>query len=215
MPPREPTTDAAASSRRSRSRARIRDAMLPVIEAELRRGLAYSDIAIRTLTEQGDVPRSTFYLNFADKTDLLRACADHVLTETTGWAAAWWELGEDITREALHDALARAMARYLPRAPLMAAVYDGARYDDTLRDAVERITGELVGRVEEHLVRGQAGGWVDPTLLPHEAASWIMWMYERTQHQEMRHADDATIDRLVDAGTHLLWRTLYAPARRA
>ncbi|MCK9249451.1 MAG: TetR/AcrR family transcriptional regulator [Solirubrobacteraceae bacterium] len=199
-------------SRRQKRRDEVRDAMLPVIEDLLASGTAYSDISVQTLLDAMPISRSTFYAYFTDKTDLLRACAEAVFEQTAESARAWWDLGPDVHRDELHEALDRTMREYLHNGPLMAAIYDGARYDPGLRDAVNDIMDRHQGLVEAHIVRGQAGGWVDPTLPAAETARWLPWAFERTLHQVLaRPIDEDELTASIAAGTLLLWRVLYEP----
>ena len=68
-----------------------------------------------------------------------------------------------------------------------------------------------------HIRRGQKGGWIPGDLLAGETAAWLTWMAERGQHQMVRSAGDAELERLIDAYTDVVWHALYAhaPSRAA
>ncbi|MGE4427062.1 MAG: TetR/AcrR family transcriptional regulator [Solirubrobacteraceae bacterium] len=206
-------SDPDTRSRRERRRDEVRDAMLPVIEGLLESGTAYSDISVQTLLDAMPISRSTFYGYFDDKTDLLRACTQAVFERTAQSARAWWDLGPGIGYAELHEALDRTVRDYLRTGPLMAAIYDGARYDPVLRDAVTDIMERHEALVSAHIVRGQAGGWIDATLPAAEMARWLPWTFERTLHQVLSGPiDEDELTRSIAAGTMLLWRVLYEPA---
>jgi len=194
-------------------RAEILDRLLPVVRRELARGVTFSDISIETLTRESGVARSTFYSHFADKAELLRACADGVAAETEASAERWFRLGDALSLSELREALGDAVRRYVRDAPLMAAVYDGARSDAGLRQLVTGIVGGLADRLADHIAEEQRLGRVDQSLHPRETAAVITWMYERTQHQALLFAEGEALDRLIDAGATVTWRALYAPAQ--
>jgi len=188
---------------------------MPIIEHHLSAGVAYADVSVHALVTEGRLSRSTFYSYFTDKTDLLRACAEAVFTQTMSMAGDWFELGPDITYDRMRAALASAVRAYITHAPLMSAAYDGAIRDASLDEAVTQIMDGLTERFAAHIREGQAGGWVDPTLLPRETAAWIVWGFERTQHQATLGRDADELTQLIDEGTSVVWRALYAPAVEA
>ncbi|MGE4426649.1 MAG: TetR/AcrR family transcriptional regulator [Solirubrobacteraceae bacterium] len=198
--------------RRAARRGELVATLMPVIERHLRAGVAYPDVSVHTLVTEGHLSRSTFYSYFTDKTDLLRACAEAVSDQTVRMAQEWFGLRAEIDYDRMRTALRSAVREYLAHAPLMAAVYDAATHDPSIHDVVTQIMDRLVDRFADHIAEGQSAGWVDDRLLPRETAAWIVWMFERTQHQGTHDDDPESLDRLIDEGTAVVWRALYAPA---
>lgn len=66
-----------------RTREALRDALL-----ELLPETGWDDIDVATLCERADIGRSTFYLHYTDKTDLLRGAFDDLHTHLLATAAA-------------------------------------------------------------------------------------------------------------------------------
>ena len=46
-------------------------------------------------------------------------------------------------------------------------------------------------------------------VLSHETAGWIVWMAERGMAQLAATADDATLERLAESISTLIWSTFY------
>ncbi len=124
---------------------------------------------------------------------------------------AWWQLRPPVSYEDVRAALAGIVDTYRPHTPLMAALYDTAAYDPSVREMVTAMMEENTAGLRSHIRRGQAADFVDPTLLPAETAAWLTWMAERGLHQLVRGASDAELDRLVSAYGRIVWNTLYRP----
>jgi tryptophan synthase alpha subunit len=96
----------------------------------------------------------------------------------------------------------------------MAATHDVVGHDHQARHLVIDAIDEYITGLHRHIENGQAAGFIDPSLPPAETAYWLQWMAERGLHQIPLAADDAEIDRLIDAYTAIVWNTLYSPTRK-
>jgi TetR/AcrR family transcriptional regulator, ethionamide resistance regulator len=192
-------------ARRDDARARL----LAVVERLLADGESYTEISIERMVAEAGMARSTFYVYFADKGDLLRAWFAEITDELRVTAATWWQLQPPVCYEDTRAALAAIVATYRPHTPLMAALYDTAAYDPSVRELVDTMMGENIAGLRAHIRRGQTAGFVDPALSPAETAAWLTWMAERGFHQLVRGASDAHVERLVDAYARIVWNALY------
>ena len=143
--------------------------------------------------------------------DLLRAWFAEITGELREAAASWWQLQAPVAYDDVRAALARIVDTYRPHTPLMAAVYDTAAYDASVREMVTAMMDENTAGLRSHIRHGQAAGFVDPDLVPKETAAWLTWMAERGLHQLVRRASDAELVRLVDSYARIVWNTLYRP----
>lgn len=170
-------------------------------------------MSVERLVAEAGIARSTFYVYFEDKGDLLRAWFAEITDELRDSAAAWWQLGPHPTFSDVRAALNGIVMIYRPHTVLMAAVYDAAAYDAGVRDLVTAMMDENAAGLRTHIRRGQREGFVDPALPAPQTAAWLTWMAERGLHQLVRTATDAEVERLVDAYARIVWNTLYRPAR--
>src|SRR5665213_1836214 len=116
------------------------------------------------MVSEAGLSRSTFYVYFEDKGDLLRAWFAGVTTEVENAARDWWALGADASREDLRAALRGVVTIYRPHATLMAAMYDAAAYDPAVRELVDGMMGGNVAGLRKHIRAGQKAGFIDPEL---------------------------------------------------
>ncbi|WP_320671876.1 TetR/AcrR family transcriptional regulator [Patulibacter defluvii] len=199
---------------RADRRQEIRAKLLAVVERLLDDGESFTEISVERMVSEAGVSRSTFYVYFEDKGDLLTAWFEEIRAEVTEAADAWWALGAEATRDEVRAALDQIVKTYRPHTTLMAAVYDAAAYDANVRDLVTEMMDNNVAGLRKHIKAGQKAGFVDADLLPGQTAGWLTWMAERGLHQLVRTASPAELEKLIDAYTDIVWNTLYAPARR-
>lgn len=204
-------TERRPQSRRAERREEIRTQLLEVVERLLADGESYTEISVERLVSEAGLSRSTFYVYFQDKGDLLHAWSARISDELVAAAGTWWALGPGLTKADVRAALADVVETYRPHATLMAALYDAAAYDLAVRELVDAMMEANASGLRRHIERGQAAGFVDPALPAVETAGWLTWMAERSLHQLVRTASDKELVPLVDALGGIVWNTLYAP----
>lgn len=208
-----PSVTRRSLSSRARRREEIRDRLLAVVERLLSEGESYTELSVERLVSDAGLSRSTFYVYFEDKGELLRAWFAEIEAEIESAARDWWALGRGSSRQELRRALAQVVAVYRPHTTLMAAMYDAAAYDQAVRELVGAMMDRNTAGLRKHIKVGQREGFIDHALPAQETAAWLTWMAERGLHQLVRQASDAELERLIDAYTGIVWNTLYAPAR--
>jgi TetR/AcrR family transcriptional regulator, ethionamide resistance regulator len=209
-----PSVTRKSQSSRAARRDEMRNRLLGVVERLLEDGESYTELSVERLVGEAKMSRSTFYVYFEDKGDLLSAWFGEITEEIENAARDWWALDAGATRDDLRAALSKIVKTYKPHTTLMAAVYDAAAYDPGVRELVEGMMSWNVAGLRNHIKAGQKAGFIDPDLLPQQTAAWLQWMAERGLHQLVRNAGPAEVERLIDAYTSIVWNTLYAPARR-
>src|SRR3954452_23963874 len=105
-------------ARRDDARARL----LAVVERLLADGENYTEISVERLVAEAGMARSTFYVYFTDKGDLLRAWFAGITDELRAAATGWWELHPPLGFDDVRVALVTIVAAYRPHTPVMAAV---------------------------------------------------------------------------------------------
>jgi len=206
-----PSVTRRRSTGREARRDDVRVRLLEVVERLLADGESFTEVSVERMVAEAGMARSTFYVYFTDKGDLLGAWFGEITAELRAAARGWWELRPPFGFDDVRAALAAIVAAYRPHTPLMAAVYDTAAYDPSVRALVTAMMGENTAGLRSHLRRGQSDGFVDPALSPRETAAWLTWMAERGLHQLVRDASDAEVERLVDAYARIVWNTVYRP----
>ena len=216
MPSVTRKTQASRAERRDLIKARL----LAAVESLLAEGENFTELSVERLVSLAGVSRSTFYVYFEDKGELIRAWLTEIISELDVAAQGWWSLGGErggerggtVSWADLRVALNRVVLVYRPHTTLMAAAFDAAAYDPAVRDQVDAMMQRNIAGLRKHIRAGQASGSVDAALPAAQTAAWLTWMAERGLHRLIRDARDDELARLVDAYTSIVWNTLYAGA---
>jgi TetR/AcrR family transcriptional regulator, ethionamide resistance regulator len=216
MPSVTRKTQASRAERRDLIKARL----LAAVESLLAEGENFTELSVERLVSLAGVSRSTFYVYFEDKGELIRAWLTEIISELDVAAQGWWSLGGEgegkgggtVSWDEVRVALNRVVLVYRPHTTLMAAAFDAAAYDPAVRDQVDAMMQRNIAGLRKHIRVGQASGSVDATLPAAQTAAWLTWMAERVLHRLIRDARDDELARLVDAYTSIVWNTLYAGA---
>jgi AcrR family transcriptional regulator len=205
-----PSVTRKTQSNRTQRRDTLRKELLAAIEELVSEGESFTEISVERLVSKASISRSTFYVYFEDKGELLRAWFQDIRSQIDKAAEGWWALDGDATRDDLRAALSAVITAYRPHIPLMAAAADAAAYDPAVRDEFEELMKRNAAGLRRHIRAGQKSGAVAEHLLPTETAAWLTWMAERGFHQLVRDASDKELDKLVESYTDIIWGTLYA-----
>lgn len=179
------------------------------VEPMLEAGESYADISVERLITAVDISRSTFYVYFDDKGDLLRAMAEDVTRDLAEAGASWFELPTDATKDDLRQALRPLFDTYRRHQTLLGAITEAAGYDPRVREQHLALVEEAVNGLEGHIKTQQRAGAAAPELDARRTAKWLTWMHERGLYQMVASASAAETRKLLDAMTDLVWRTLY------
>jgi AcrR family transcriptional regulator len=199
---------------RAARREEIGRRLLVAVERLLADGESFTEVSVERLVTEARISRSTFYVYFEDKGDLLQALTADVMTDIIAMARVWWELPPDATRADVEAALSGMILAYLEHKTLMAAVVETSAYDARVREQFGTLIQMSLREVGSHIADGQARGFVRRDLDAEPVAGWLTWMAERGLYQLVRFADDqATVDKLTAALTAIVWNTLYDGAR--
>lgn len=208
-----PSVTRKSKGNRAQRRDEARARLLRVVEHMLDEGESFTELSVERLVQAAGMSRSTFYVYFEDKGDLLHAWFSEINEEMITAAAPWWQIDGDSTRKDLRAVLERIVKTYRPHTTLMAATYDAAAYDPSVRELVEKTMSANIASLRKHISAGQKAGFIDSALPAPQTAAWLTWMAERGLHLLVRRASNAELESLIDAYTAIVWNTLYAPAR--
>jgi AcrR family transcriptional regulator len=148
----------------------VEAAVVDATERLLGSGATFTELGVQRIAEAAGIARSTFYLYFRDKTDLMVRLADDLGREAF---AAAGEVTPDL------DGITRAhldvLAFYRRRAHVLAAVTEVAGYEPAVRDvwqaAVERFADNLAALLHAEQQAGRTSADLDPRT----AAEVIVW----------------------------------------
>ncbi|MBB3606141.1 AcrR family transcriptional regulator [Mycolicibacterium sp. BK556] len=194
---------------RAARREEIARRLFAVAEQLLAEGTAFAEISVEQLITGAEIARSTFYVYFEDKGELLTELAERVTQKVGEAADAWFSLPPGSTPADLKAALKQIADAYTAHRYLLAAVVETATHDARVR---AQLAGVMERRAEDLRVgfRGQQdAGFIPAEVDVAAVAPWLTWMIERGLYELTSTDDD--VDERLDGMTTVVWRTLYSP----
>ncbi|GGT10205.1 TetR/AcrR family transcriptional regulator [Streptomyces chromofuscus] len=162
-----------ASTTRRRSTAADRRAVLEerivsALEELLRVGLTYTELSVEQIANAAGISRSTFYLYFRDKVDVLLRVSGSLRARSYEITRAWQPSGPDGGAEGLARTYERIIRHYRQHAALLSAIHEVAAYDPVVRDSwadhQNRFIDHLVTSLEAEQRAGRTPADIDPRL---------------------------------------------------
>ena len=183
--------------------------LVEATERLLAAGTPYIGLSVEQLCSEAGVARSTFYVHFRDKGELVTRVAERMLVQLSAAAEAWWS--PETSRPELGAATRRLVGVYARHRAVFTALTETAAYDGELRTLQEA----MVDRHAEPLTRliedGKRGGAVRDL----HARETVVALVGMVQGACARLAgeDEDELDRLAEAITAIAWHALYPDER--
>lgn len=191
--------------RYEQARAAVCDATLKLVE-----DTAFADLTVDQIARSAGVSRSSFYLYFGDKHDLLMVAAQDVMELLYREAEAWWS-GDGDPETQVRQALAGVVGAYTEHVAVLRVAAEVASYDDEVADAWRELIGRFITATARH-IRDQQGTGQMQHLDPDATADALIWMVERCCHVHLARAQDEP-DGLVESLVGVWMATLYGSSR--
>jgi TetR/AcrR family transcriptional regulator, ethionamide resistance regulator len=199
-----PSFTVQATVGRARREATQR-AILDAFRRLLEDGSSVAHLSVDKIVAEAGVSRSTFYVHFPDKRELVIRLAEEDLHD-------WREVAEPVLadpradRAAVERIVREIIAGFRDHAVVARGLVELTGYDDEALGAWREVIGGVGVLVENHLrarwsLSGAAG---DPEL----TGQAIAWMFERFCHQVLLTRDPAEDERAIAALTEATWRMI-------
>ena len=102
----------SATAEQPKPQPELLDRLSDAVERLLRQGATFEEIKINDLVREGGLAKSTFYVYFDDKTALLSALAQRVMSDLVGFEAAWWQQNGPVSAAADHHGIRDCSGRH-------------------------------------------------------------------------------------------------------
>jgi AcrR family transcriptional regulator len=184
----------------SKRRAETETAVLAAVERLLIDGASFTELSVQRIADEAGVARSTFYLSFQDKTEVLLRLTSSMKDELFAMGEGWRPVGPDGGVEGLTAVFVRQLQYYRERAPLLAAINEVTAYDEALREetiqSLTRFTKRTIARLREEQRAGRLSSEVDPVA----AGQVLTWSGEQVIARQVgigERKDDAKVARAL------------------
>jgi AcrR family transcriptional regulator len=179
--------------------------LVEATERLLAAGTPYIGLSVEQLCSEAGVARSTFYVHFRDKGELVTRVAERMLVQLAAAAEAWWTPAT--SRPELLAATRRLVEVYAHHRAVFQALTETAAYDGELRAVQEA----MVDRHAEPLMKLIEEGKRDGAVRDLHARETVVALVGMVQGACARLAggDEAELERLAETITAIAWHALY------
>ena len=194
--------------RRSKRRERTAEVRSLVCRAllDLLEESSFGELTVDEIMRRAGVSRSSFYLYFRDKQEVLMLATEEIAERFYAEADRWWH-GESGGPALVRDALEGVVAVYRGNASLLAAVTEVSTYDAEVADFWRALIDRFVAATAEHLEREVGEGRMRD-LDPAPVADALVWMVERSCYVHLVRGDRSGRE-LVDSLAGVWVSALY------
>lgn len=206
-----PSVTRTAQTSRQDRRDVMERRLLDAIEHLVSAGASFTEVSVERLASQAGISRSTFYVHFADKGELVLRLTKRVLAELREVSGTWWAVAENAVRDDLHAATQAIVGVYRRHGAAFTAVMETATYDSAVAEELRTLMLGIIDATRQAIERGQAAGVMRPVRSAETAAA-LTWMVERAGYQLVRGGDPARDAVIAEVLTDIIWTTLYQPS---
>lgn len=202
----------------NRTRARrgaAEQQVLTAVEELLAEGEAFTTLGVARIAERAGIARSSFYVHFPDKTELLMRLTASA-TDKLFEVAEAWVVNDEATYADLQTTAQAVLSEYRRHGALLTAFAEVATYDPVVAGFWRTRIRGFADVLRKRIVRAQKAGLVGKDIDAAVTAEFIAWGTERTVAQRVitdpEGRDDAA---LADGIARSIWTlvTGSAPAQ--
>jgi AcrR family transcriptional regulator len=188
----------SASSHQGRAYSReeveqlLRDSLIELMSD----GTPFRALSVDRLHRTAGISRSSFYVYFSDKADMLQALEAGALHRLYGSQRRWIGKGVECTREDVRLGMRDLIDRYLEDEVIMRAVGEASGYEPAIREAyVKGVYG--YARAIERLIKELQAAGRRTHLHPGDTSRALAWMTERTVFLDVQGASARRLDTIA------------------
>lgn len=197
---------------RTDQKARVTALLLQATERLIAGGSSFTELSVEKLSREAGIARSTYYLYFKDKGQLIQELGLAIAKELLHTTRRWWHISSQVTRPQLRRAMCETLKVYRHHQAIFASLAEAASYDAEVRSAFNNLLETLARNSLRAVREGQRRGTIHPEV---NEASYLalVWMTERVAYHRVRNGSDRDVEEAAMALADIIWRALYKPGR--
>jgi AcrR family transcriptional regulator len=194
-------------------RAEVEAQILAAAERLLAAGASFTELGVKQIADEAGIARSTFYVHFRDKSDLLVRLAGDTRRRAFVAENDWRPQNGGLA--GLIEGFEAVIAVYREHAAVVAAVHEVGAYDPVVREFWEREVDGFAERMRQILVEEQRAGRIAADMDPRLAAQVLAWSGERVVARHVTHHDRSEDSALARELAMQRWYGVYARTAEA
>jgi len=191
--PLVPTVTKPRASGRQRREA-IESDVLRAVEKLIAEGHSYTELPVQRIAEEAGIARSTFYVHFPDKAQLLIRLADIATMDLFRAAEGWWQGDHRDGPEGVAATMERMITGFREHDRVLLALVELAGYEPEVAVYWQERVAAFIAVVRARLDELVLAGEVSPAIDTASTAAVLTWMVERSVAQHVLENPDPAGD---------------------
>lgn len=197
------------SQRTRQRRSEVEDRVVAATEQLLADGERFTNLGVQRIAEAAGIARSTFYVHFADKSELLMRLSDAATAGIFDSASDWFKNRHEKGVDGLADALLAMISEYRAHSPALRAIAEVSAYDDEILAHWQQSILGFAGGLVDALREDQAAGRVRKDIDIDAAVRFISLGTESLVAQQSMHGDESDDERTARGAAPVIWNAMY------
>ncbi|HZR35175.1 MAG TPA: helix-turn-helix domain-containing protein [Nevskia sp.] len=197
---------------RTDQKVRVTALLLEATERLIAKGSSFTELSVEKLSREAGIARSTYYLYFKDKGQLIQELGAVIAAELLQTTQRWWDISSQVTLPQLRRAMRETLKIYLHYQAVFASMAETAGYDAEVRSAFDQLLEAMTSNSLQALREGQRRGTIHRDVTE-DSYMALVWMTERFAYHRVRRGGEAELERAARILANIIWRALYPPAR--
>ncbi len=196
------------SGTREQKRQKKANELLEASKRLLDKGLAISELTVDNLRTEAGMARSTFYVYFEDKTDLIRVLMNQLFNETLEPVEHWWNIVERGCRQELNDTLHEAGKALYEHRSTYRLIEESAHSAPHLKETINQYHNTTIALAQQAVEKAKAQAIIRDDVTP-EMVESLHWMVNAVLTGQSVTDDKESLERYSASLTEIMWRTLF------
>jgi AcrR family transcriptional regulator len=184
--------------------------ILDAVERLLAQGESYTQLGMRRIADEAGVARSTMYVYFTDKSELLMRITESATAELFTVAEEWVGSGRAGGVEAIERVQLAIIEQQRSHGALLAAVLEVAAYDPAVAEFWRSRVNSFARTLQASLEDEQRAGRVPAELDAEVVARFLTWGTERTVFEHTAEPGGISDERLAKGMAQIIWASTRA-----
>lgn len=200
--------DQPTQLRRSKLRQLKAISLLAAAERLMQQGLPFNEIGIEALCEETGIARSTFYVYFQDKSDLVQALSKEIFKENLNKGHKWWDRAEERSKPLLVSAIKEILEFAADHAAMYQVIEETRSSDPVVAEMYEAFMRESISNAQHVIAKAQKSGKIRKNVTP-DMVECLHWMVERSCTSREKKMSKKEMVSVADALSEIMWQCFY------
>jgi len=196
---------------RNDQKARVTALLLEATERLIAGGSSFTELSVERLSREAGIARSTYYLYFRDKGQLIRELGLSIAGELLRITRRWWDIPSQVTLPELRRTMCEILRIYRRHQAVFASMAEAASYDAEVHAAFNDLLETLTRNSLKAVREGQKRGTIHKDI-GEDGYMALVWMTERVAYHRVRNGSEAELQRAAGVLANIIWKALYKPA---